>query len=154
VKKAKKPDKRLAAVFALKFPTGLDFDPKSEAKRHKSIERFDAWYVALDTATRDAATHFRGVVGDTNATAADRVAAAARIVQVARWSAHMVARSPMPKNIQKGEFASDAQAIYCDTLSEKAAPMEMLAIDAAQACRDLAGKLSVGDGWWDEACAP
>jgi hypothetical protein len=154
VKKAKKPDKRLAAVFALKFPSGLDFDPKSEAKRQKSMERFDTWLSSLETLARDAASHFSGTMTDQNVTPADRIAAAARFVQVTRWTSHMIARAPIPKSLMKGEFAADAQRIYCDTLADKAAPSEGLAIDAAQRCRDLAASLAVGDGWWDEACAP
>src|SRR5689334_7135281 len=94
VKKAKKPDKHLAAVFGLKFPTGLDFDPANEAKRAKSMERFDAWYAALDAATRDAATHYRDLVTDQNVKTTDRVAAAAHMTQVARWASHMIARAP------------------------------------------------------------
>jgi hypothetical protein len=151
VKKSKKPDKHLAAVFAVKFPTGLDFSPTNEAKRKKSAAKFDAWYDALDVATRAAGTHYRDVIGNADVPVADRVAAAARIVQVARWSAHMVARAPMPKNV--GEYP-EAQAIYCDTLADKAETLEMFAIDASAACRDLATKLAAGAGWWDDVCAP
>ena len=67
------------------------------------------------------------------------LSAAARMVQVARWSAHAVARAEIPKSLRSFQ---EAEQVYCDTLAEKADVLETFAIDAAAACRDLSSTRS------------
>jgi hypothetical protein len=150
-KKASAPDKDLKLVFTAAYPTGLDFDPNNEAKRKKSMKRFDDWYTVLESATRNAAVRYKGILADHNKSAGDRIAASARMVQVSRWAAHVVARAEVPKNVRTTPEAKD---IFCQTVAEKAEALEMFAVDAAVECRDLAATLKVGAGWWDDVCAP
>lgn len=152
IKKSKKlqpADKELAAVFALSFPTGLDFDPSHEFASTKSAKKFDAWYTKFNDATTDAAKHYGEVLSASSAPM-DRVIAAARVVQVVRWSAQVIARGQIAKHIAKYPEAVD---IYCDTLEDKAEPLEAFAQDAVQQCRRLAADAKL-EGWWDQVCVP
>lgn len=153
IKKSKKlsaPDKELAAVFALSFPTGLDFDPSHALASKNSTKKFDAWFKKFSDASQAAADRYSKVIGDSTAPL-DRVIGAARQAQVAQWSAHIIARGQVPKSVAK---YPDAVDIYCDTLEDKAEPLLAFAIEAATRCRDLAASANVGAGWWDAVCAP
>jgi hypothetical protein len=154
IKKSKKlqaADKELAAVFATRFPTGLDFDPSHEFARKESTKKFDAWYKKFDETTRAAGEHYRAIIVGAGVAPMDKVIAAARLVQVVRWSAQVIARAQIAKSVAKYPEAVD---IYCDTLEDKAEPLEMFAQDAAQQCRDFAAEAKLDAGWWDEVCAP
>jgi hypothetical protein len=153
VKKSKKlspADKELAAVFAISFPKGLDFDPSHELAQKESTKKFDAWYGKFKAASIAAGARYFAIMRDTNAAPLDKVVAAARIVQVSRWSSQVIARGQIAKSVAKYPEAID---IYCQALEDKAEPLEAGAQDEAEHCRRLAAAANV-EGWWDEVCAP
>jgi TolA-binding protein len=113
----------------LAFPTNLNFDPKNESVRKKSLKRFDEWYAKKDGNSKDLATRYRGAmsVGDPSFA----IAAAARIGQVAQNASDALFTAEIPSNIRAYE---EAVEVYCDTLMDKAEPLEAFTVDAFTTC--------------------
>jgi len=154
IKKSRKvaaPDPQLAAVFALAFPKGLDFDPDHEARRKASLVKFDKWFSAVQKTAVAARTVYAKQLADAALEPVDRVIAAARLVQVVRWAGQVIARAPVPSNVTRFPEVVD---VYCQALAEKADQFEALAIDVATTCRTLSTTVNPGAGWWDDVCAP
>jgi hypothetical protein len=145
-KRAKVPKEAepFADLLELEPPRGLDFDAHDDAKQADAMARFDAWYQEMTQLATTAATHYRErMTGDARAA----VAAAARIAQVARFSAARIARFEIPVNVRE---LPEAVEVFCDVLAEKAAPLLAYAADAETACgKHLA---AAGKGWWTAVC--
>jgi len=124
------------------FPANLNFDPKNESIRKKSLKRFDDWYAKKDSTSKDLATRYKAVmaVGD----ASFAIAAAARIGQVAQNASDALFTAEIPTNIRAYE---EAVEVYCDTLMDKAEPLEGFTIDAFTACIDNSTKFGYFSEW-------
>jgi hypothetical protein len=144
----------LVAAMTLDAPRGLDFDVAHTQAREASIKKFDAWFNDAANRMSAARTLYTDRLTDTRAHAADRVVAQARIVQLDRRFADLVARMEIPVSIRTGQYAADATAAFCDALAEKAQPLYDKADEDAKACRKASAAAKVGTGWWDVACAP
>ena len=133
--------------LALKFPQGLNFDPEKKAEAEKSLKRFDEWFkekakMRVKTSTQYADLVFK-VKEPRNA-----IAGAARIGQVAQNFSDALFTAEIPPNIRAYEEAVD---VYCDTLTEKAEPLEAEALDGFGGCL----KASTDFGWfssWSKLC--
>jgi TolA-binding protein len=125
----------------LDFPANLDFDPKKEAIAKKSKKRFDEWYLKKEGMSKDLAGRYKGVIDTKDA--ANAIAAAARIGQVAQNASDALFTAEIPANLRPYE---EAVEIYCDTLMEKAEPLEAFTIDAFTTCLTKSTEF----GWFSE----
>lgn len=146
------PEPELAAVMTLEPPRGLDFDPRpSHATARAASERRFTKFVTDAIATLQAA-HVRYEADARRAATLElRIAATARLVQVDRRFAELLATMQIPESVRTGEFAVDASAAFCDALADKATPLADRADQEATSCRDLATGLA--PGWWTPVCA-
>jgi len=148
VKRGKKiapSDAKIAAMFALEFPTGLDF---SEPKKAGSLLKFNTWVEAMTRTAADATTHYQGQFVSTDPSV--KVAAAARLAQLSFRAASLLARAEVPTDIRGHEYADEATAAYCGTLAEKAEPLLALGTQALEACQKHAPTAPAG--WWADLC--
>jgi hypothetical protein len=148
VKRGKKiapSDAKIAAMFALEFPLGLDF---SETKKAGSLLKFNTWVETLTRTAADANTHYQGQFASTDLGV--KAAATARLAQTNFRAASVIARAEIPADIRGHEFADQATTAFCDTLAEKAEPLLALGTQALEACQKHT--LAAPAGWWAELC--
>jgi hypothetical protein len=94
--------------------------------------------------------HYKSALADKDP--AVKVAATARMSQLAYRISSLLARAEIPLDVRTGDFAADKKAAYCDQLAELAEPLLSSAEHAAQACRSLADASKLAPGWWDAVC--
>jgi hypothetical protein len=144
-KKVAKDDEPLAAVFALEFPTGLDF------AKHKdeAIKKFQAWMTQMQKVGTEATQHYENAAK--SAEPKVKLAAIARIVQIRARLASVLARATIPADVRTGDFAKDKVNAFCDLIEQVATPMS----DAAESARATCAERMQGQpaGWWNDACA-
>lgn len=153
-KKIAAADKHLATVFALEFPTGLDFDPdpKHKATREKSMQTFND-FVSTMMKLGGEATTFYADQAKTATDAAAKASALARVVQIQFRLASVLARGEIPKDVRSGEFKDEKVAAFCDKMSEVSEPLLAQAESALELCAATA-KQSSTTGWWNDVCGP
>jgi hypothetical protein len=144
----------LIVAMTLDAPRGLDFDPQHEDAQKASEKRFSDWFTDATKKMSVARRLYDNRLTDVRAHAADRVVAIARIAQLDRRFADLIARMEIPASVRTGAYAADATAAFCDAVTEKAQPLYDKADDDAKACRKAAADAKLGPGWWDVACAP
>jgi hypothetical protein len=149
-KKVAKADALLAAVYKLEFPTGLSFDPDPQqtAKREASMLKFNKFLEEMTAVGTDARKHYEKQLAEGDATT--KVAAAARMAQVYLRLASLLGRAEIPADVRSGDFADDKIEVFCDTLVEKAEPIQALGEQAMSFCAEKAK--AVAPGWWNEIC--
>jgi hypothetical protein len=146
VKRGKKiapTDAKIAAMFALEFPTDLDF---SETKKAASLIKFNSFVEALTKTAADANTHYQAQFASADLSV--KVAATARLAQLYYRAASVVARAEIPTDVRA--MGGDATEAYCETIAEKAEPLLALGEQALEACRKHAPTAPAG--WWAELC--
>lgn len=144
-KKVAPSDAKLVAVFALEFPTGLDF---SEQKKAGSMLKFNTWIETMTKISRDARTHYEAGYAATDP--ALKAAASARLAQMYLRNASLIARAEVPTDIRGLDNADEATTMYCEQLAETAEPLLALGMQALDACRRQT--LVAPTGWWAEMC--
>lgn len=142
-------DKHLAAVYALEFPSGLDFDPENKKVRDASMKKFESFIGNLTTTGTAAGQFYMDQVKD--ADERTKLINVARVVQVQFRVVSILARGEIPKDVRTGEFKDEKIAVYCEKLSEVAAPLLERAETALQHCATFV-KQSASTGWWNEVC--
>ena len=141
-------DASLADIFAIRFPTGLDFSGKN---KEPSLKSFDEW--VQDFSRRGAAargTYSQRMQAD-GATLEQRVVAAARIVQMQRHLASTIVRAEIPVDVRTGELADEKVAAFCDRFEAIAEAIMLAGEGAAKVCTDHAAGLR--PGWWTRVCS-
>jgi TolA-binding protein len=130
------------SYLGIAFPANLNFDPKDEGVKKKSMKRFDEWYAKKDNTSKDLAERYTAVqkIGD----ASFAIAAAARIGQVAQNASDALFTAEIPENIRKYEEAAE---IYCDTLMDKAEPLEAFTIQYFTACIEKSTEFGYFSEW-------
>jgi tetratricopeptide (TPR) repeat protein len=128
--------------LGIAFPANLNFDPKDEGLKKKSMKRFDEWYAKKDNNSKSLAERYTAVqkIGD----ASFAIAAAARIGQVAQNASDALFTAEIPENIRKYEEAAE---IYCDTLMDKAEPLENFTIQYFTACIEKSTEYGYFSEW-------
>ncbi|MBA3452382.1 MAG: hypothetical protein H0T42_04715 [Deltaproteobacteria bacterium] len=148
VKKGKKvapSDARIAAVFALEFPVGLEF---SETKKAGSLLKFNAWIETFTKTMQDANTHYQSQFSSTDL--AVKAAATARLAQTNLRAASVLARAEVPADIRAMDDVDVATAAYCDAIAERAEALLALGLQALDACQKHT--LAAPAGWWADLC--
>ncbi len=125
--------------LAKAFPGDLDFS--SETKTAKSLARFDQWMADKLALGEKARKGFDAVLATKDPAAA--VAAAARLGQLQQNFSDALFSAPIPEAVAKYE---DSTELYCDTLMDKAEPLELASIDAFGFCLETSTKM----GWYSE----
>lgn len=138
-------DQELAALFETSYPAGLDFS--SEASSASRI-RFQSWLERTKAGADAAAKRYEPQLASTDP--AIKAAAHARLVQIPRYFASQLVRAEHPVDIQSGEFASEKQYAFCETLAKVALPLLEKAKQAASTCATFAA--SAPAGWWTSIC--
>jgi hypothetical protein len=134
-------EKDYEQYLQLKFPENLNFDPKNEALKKKSEKRFNDWYAAKEKDSKELGAKYFAVIGTKDA--ANAIAAAARIGQVAQNASDALFTAEIPANLRPYE---EAVELYCDTLMERTEALEDLTVNAFTTCLDK----STSFGWFSE----
>lgn len=133
--------------LSVKFPEGMNFDPEKKAEAEKSLKRFDAWMKEKGALGAKASQQYQDLINKTK-DPSNAIAAAARFGQISQNFSDALFTAEVPVNIRPYEEAVD---IYCDTLTEKADPLEQAALNGFGACL----KASTDFGWfssWSKLC--
>jgi hypothetical protein len=154
-KKLSADDQPLADVYALAFPTGLDFDPNPthKAKREASFKKFNGFIEKMKKVSGDARKVYEGWLADDHRDAEAKIRAVARIVQIQVRIASLLARAEIPKDVRSGEFVDDKIEAFCEKLSEVAGPLAAQAEESRNVCAEKLA-LSPSTGWWTAVCTP
>lgn len=144
-------DQPLADVYALAFPTGLDFDPDRPAVKQASLTRFNSFVETMMRTGKSATDHYTATATGTDPRA--RAQAAARIAQVQLRLASLIVRAEIPRDVRTGEFAADKIAAYCDKMNEVGEPLVERGEEALGRCAALVAD-APSSGWWVDMCAP
>lgn len=133
------------AVFALAYPTGLDFDPAEPAVAKRSTAAFEAWFKDLDRRATTAAGEYQALLVEVK-DPTYAVAATARTGQLASGFVDALLTADVPPFIRAYDEAVDA---YCDKLREVAIPHEERAGEAFGVCVRLSTDLGLSTPWAD-----
>jgi hypothetical protein len=146
--KAKLEGDRLALskVYALVFPTDLNFDEKNQKAKEASMKKFNDFVEQLQKVGKTATDEI--LAGITGTDAAAKAAGAARVGQVALRMAALIGRAPIPKDVRTGEAANEKIEAYCDKLEEVAEPLVARAEEALEACANAGAPA----GWYTPLC--
>ncbi len=142
-------EKDYETYLAMKFPTGLNFDPKNKALADKSMKRFTEWFETKAKAGSSAREKYEGVIGVKEA--ANAIASAARLGQVQQNFSDQLFTAEIPTDVRTGEFADEKVEAYCDALTSKADPLEAASLNLFGACLRKSTEL----GWfsdWSKLC--
>ncbi len=146
-------DRDFAAAMLIDAPRGLDMDPAHKPRRDAAMKKFNAFIEDATKKMAAANARYEHIAGDTSAQPEDRVIAAARIAQINRRYAEILARMEIPRALRSGPYAADTTAAFCDALAVQAAPLLDKADEAATVCRDRAANVSLPASWWTPVCA-
>jgi len=144
-KKVAPSDAKIVAVFALEFPTGLDF---SESKKAGSLLKFNGWIEAMTKTSTEARTHYEALYASPDPSV--KAAASARLAQMYLRNASLIARAEVPVDVRGHEHADEVTAVFCEELAAKAEPLLELGTQALDACRKQT--IAAPAGWWAELC--
>lgn len=140
-------DRAFVAVLDAQFPTDLDFSQPPQ--REAAMKRFDGWLRETKDRSQEALASYEQQL---RAARDDGAAAAAlaRMVQIPRQFASLLARAQMPVDVRTGEHADDKRAAFCDALATAAVPILDKADEAASTCATRSVKAA--PGWWSSVC--
>jgi tetratricopeptide (TPR) repeat protein len=144
-------DRDFEAYLDLRFPQGLNFDPRREMKgiAARSNQRLNDWVAQKQKVGGTARTKYNAVFAIKDS--ADSIAAAARIGQISQDFSDALFTAEIPTNVRTGPFAQDATDAYCDRLQEIADPLEATSLEAYGTCLSKSTEL----GWfsdWSRLC--
>jgi tetratricopeptide (TPR) repeat protein len=144
-------DREFETYLDLKFPQGLNFDPRPEMKAiaAKSNKRFTEWVTQKTKVGGVAKTKYNAVFAVKDN--ADSITAAARIGQISQDFSDALFTAEIPTNVRTGSYAQDATDAYCDKLQEVADPLEATSLEAYGTCLSKSTEL----GWfsdWSKLC--
>ncbi|NJM90758.1 MAG: tetratricopeptide repeat protein [Myxococcales bacterium] len=142
-------EKDYEEYLALRFPRGLDFDPKNPGIVKRSRKRFDEWYEAKSKTGGSARSKYEATIGTKDAASA--IAAAARIGQIQQNFSDALFTAEIPESVRTGQFADEKVEAFCDALTEKAEPLAAKSLEAYGACLSKSTEL----GWfsdWSRLC--
>jgi tetratricopeptide (TPR) repeat protein len=131
--------------LSYKFPANLDFNKENPGKAKKSMKRFEEWITNKSKSGEQARVKYEKLIFDIK-DPANAIAAAARIGQIQQNFSDALFTAEIPNDVRTGQFADEAVEVYCDTLMEKAEPLEAKSLEAFGACL----KVSTDLGWFSE----
>ena len=109
------------------------------------MKRFEEWITNKSKSGEAARKKYEVLVFNVK-DAANAIAAAARLGQIQQNFSDALFTAEIPNDVRTGKFADEAVEVYCDTLMEKAEPLEAKSLEAFGACL----KVSTDLGWFSE----
>ncbi|HEY4179546.1 MAG TPA: hypothetical protein VGM90_22050 [Kofleriaceae bacterium] len=150
-KKIAAENKPLADVFAIAFPTNLNFDPANKKRADAQLAKFQTWFQKTLEVSKTSRAAYEATLAP-GGDVAEAVRATARIAQINYRFASVLARAPIPKDVRTGEFKEDKIAAFCDRFAESAEPLVESAEQAIAVC---AKKIDPSSTDWPAAfCKP
>ncbi len=137
----------LAKVYALAFPTTLNFDPADKKAIEASKTTFAAFVEEMKKVGKEATDKFQNTLG--TADPAIKAGAMARIGQVSFRMASLLVRAPIPKDYRSGDFAKDKTEAFCGKMEEVAESLVVHGEEALAVC----AKAAAPEGWYTPLCA-
>lgn len=131
--------------LSYKFPAGLDFNKQNASKAKKSLKRFEEWITNKSKSGETARKKYEYLIFEVK-DPRNAIAGAARIGQIQQNFSDALFTAEIPNDVRTGQFADEAVEVYCDTLMEKAEPLEAKSLEAFGACL----KVSTDLGWFSE----
>lgn len=135
------------AFLDVKFPKGLDFDPRNPRKQKKSLKRFQDWFKEKQKLAVRASKLFDEVREIKGGGAHYAIAAAARMGQITQNFSDALFTAEIPADVRSGKFAEDKVDAYCDALTTEAEPLETRSVEAFGFCLGLSTKLNWFNEW-------
>jgi hypothetical protein len=142
-------DRDFEQYLATAFPQGLNFDPKNEAVKTKSLKRLDGWVATKTKIGGKATAQYEAVLNVRDA--ATSIAAAARIGQISQNFSDALFTAEIPQDVRTGEFADEKVEAFCDRMNDIAGPLEARSLEAFRVCLTRSTDL----GWfsdWSKLC--
>ncbi len=136
-------DQKFEEYLALKFPSNLDFNPNNETKLKKEIKRFETWFESKIKAGGAAREAYEPLFSKPVIDITHAIAATARLGQIQQNFTAALYAAEVPEEQRKDE---ELWYAYCDTLAEKAEPLEAKSIEAFSVCLNVSTDL----GWFNE----
>jgi hypothetical protein len=133
--------------LAVRFPDGLDFDPRHAAAKAKSDKRLNEWFAKKDALAGSAGGEYLKLVREVKDPAM-AIAGAARLGQIAETFSDALFTAEIPAFLRPYEEAVD---LYCEKLEKKGGEYEDRSLEAFGACL----KASTDFGWfssWSRLC--
>jgi hypothetical protein len=128
-------------------PTGLDFSGPDKKRSERAFAGFLQKTKRLATVINQLYEQIRG---SKNASPSTSVEAVARMGLVSQHFARLLYEIEVPRDVRKGRYAQDATEAFCDTVAEKAAPLEDMARNAFELCVNLDRQSASGK--WARFC--
>lgn len=144
---------QLEAFLALEFPTDLDFSESDARRKQASLRAFRKYLDTKGKLLERARQSYQETIQLRESDLA--IAAAARIGQLFQNFADALYTAPVPKpaippalrsGAAREEFLTAFSDAYCDTLEDKARPLEEKAVQGLDACLTKSTELS----WYNE----
>ncbi|MBK8481750.1 MAG: tetratricopeptide repeat protein [Proteobacteria bacterium] len=144
---------QLEAFLALEFPTDLDFSEGDARRKQASVRAFRKYLDSKGKLLERARQSYQDTIQLRESDLA--IAAAARIGQLFQNFADALYTAPVPKpaippalrgGAARDEFVTVFTDAYCDTLEDKARPLEEKAVQGLDACLSKSTELS----WYNE----
>jgi tetratricopeptide (TPR) repeat protein len=137
-------EKDYEEYLALRFPHGLNFDPKNKSIAARSNKRLTEWFNEKTKIGGGAREKFEATIGTKDAASA--IAAAARIGQISQNFSDALFTAEIPENVRTGPYADEGVEAFCDKLTELAEPLAAKSLEAYGACLSKSTDL----GWFSE----
>jgi len=140
--------------LGVSFPSGLDFSEANPGAKKKSLVRFNKYINEKGRLLNEARSLYQNVIK--TAVAHWAIAASARIGQLYQNFADALYTAPVPKpdipQFVKGREAREDYKMaftdaYCDTLEDKAGPLEAKAVQGLATCTKKSTELSWFNDW-------
>lgn len=144
---------QLEAFLAVEFPTDLDFSESDPRRKQASVRAFRKYLDSKGKLLERARQSYQDTIALRESDLA--IAAAARIGQLFQNFADALYTAPVPKPaippaLRSGpareEFITTFTDAYCDTLEDRARPLEEKAVQGLDACLSKSTELS----WYNE----
>jgi len=140
-------DRDFEAAFVMEFPAGLDFTNKQQ----ESLKRFDTWFQTTVDMLAKANKAYTQLGDDKALRAWDQTVKFSSLYRrgaLNQWFADQLFNAPVPLDLQGDE---ELYEVYCDTLFDKAEPLEANALELFKSCVLDANKAKI-TGVWPEQC--
>lgn len=135
------------AFLDIKFPKGMDFDPRNASKAKKSLKLFQDWLKDKNKQGAKTLKLYDEVREITGGGAHYAIAAASRMGQVSQNFSDALFTAQIPNDVRSGSFAEDKVDAYCDALTTEAEPLENKSVEAFSFCLGLSTKLNWFNEW-------
>ena len=135
-------DLELESFLTVTFPRSLSFDRTNREAHEKSLKRFESWLEEKQRLGGAAMRKYDLVLATKDA--ASSITAASRIATITQSMASSLVASELPRDL-RGPRAAEKRQVYCEKMTETAAPLESRAVESFAVCLAKSTEL----GWFE-----